>query len=397
MTAQDGVLTGRKVALSDSSDPLVSYAVRFNFWTSLYADDTALLFASRRDLELGTRLLMSHLKRFGLVMHCGVADEAGRVVTKSKTEASFYPPSNYIPTKDDTDILRVDDGVGIVTFTSHFRYLGVIVSSSLTDVEEIERRLTSASAAFGALRKGLFRRGYGGSLELKLKDKGKIYSSLVLGILLYGCESWVLSQELRQKLDAFHNRCVRAMCNVTRYDSAERVGARLAKLYATLNLTCIDEHIKQRKLRWLGHVMRMDFKTRMPRMFMSSWVDAPRPKGRSCATLGHDYTRYLRQAGFNLDRDAIQLGVSEDWIVAVKDRIGWRRRAMALTRQVSTPISDPDMHPAYPDLQASAWLTAQAPAASPSAASSSAGDDAASSRAAGPQITTWAQRLRPRG
>ena len=156
-----------------------------------------------------------------------------------------------------TDILRVDDGVGIVTFTSHFRYLGVIVSSSLTDVEEIERRLTSASAAFGALRKGLFRRGYGGSLELKLKDKGKIYSSLVLGILLYGCESWVLSQELRQKLDAFHNRCVRAMCIVTRYDSAERVGARLAKLYATLNLTCIDEHIKQRKLRWIGHVMRM--------------------------------------------------------------------------------------------------------------------------------------------
>ena len=143
--------------------------------------------------------------------------------------------------------------------------------------------------------------------------------------------------------------------------------------------------------------MRMDFETRLPRMFMSSWVDAPRPKGRSCATLGHDYTRYLRQAGFNLDRDAIQLGVSEDWIVAVKDRIGWRRRAMALTRQVSTPISDPDMHPAYPDLQESAWLTEQAPAASPSAASSSAGDDAASSRAAGPQITTWAQRLRPRG
>ena len=188
------------------------------------------------------------------------------------------------------------------------------------------------------------------------------------------------------------------MCNVTRYDSTKRVSARLAKLYATLNLTCIDQHIAQRKLRWIGHVMRMDFEKRLPRMFMSSWVDAPRPKGRSCATLGHDYAFYLRQAGFNLDRDAIQLGVSQDWAVALMDRKSWRRCAMTLTGQVSTPISDPDMHPAYRDLPASAWLTAQTPDASPSSASSSAGgDDAASCRTASPQITTWAQRLRPRG
>ena len=71
--------------------------------------------------------------------------------------------------------------------------------------------------------------------------------------------------------------------------------------------------------------------------------------------------------------------------------------AMTLTVQISTPISDHDRPSVSHDPQASAWLTALELVASPSAASSAAGDGASSSRVAGPQVTTWAQRLRPRG
>ena len=57
-----------------------------------------------------------------------------------------------------------------------------------------------------------------GNSPLPSRTRGKIYNSLVLGILLlYGCESWVLTEMLRAKLEAFHhNQCVRAMCGVTR-------------------------------------------------------------------------------------------------------------------------------------------------------------------------------------
>ena len=37
-----------------------------------------------------------------------------------------------------------------------FKYLGDIISSDGTDVRAVEARLTDASKAFGALRKGLF-------------------------------------------------------------------------------------------------------------------------------------------------------------------------------------------------------------------------------------------------
>jgi hypothetical protein len=42
-------------------------------------------------------------------------------------------------------------------------------------------------------------------------SKGKLYSTLVLNLLLYGRENWVLTAPLRQRLNTFHNRCVRAM------------------------------------------------------------------------------------------------------------------------------------------------------------------------------------------
>jgi hypothetical protein len=87
---------------------------------------------------------------------------------------------------------------GIVTFTQQsVRYLGAISSSTLSDDDEIVPRLRSAAAAFGCLRKWVFGQSFG-SRSLLLVSKGKLYSTLVLNLLLYGCENWVLTAPLRQ-------------------------------------------------------------------------------------------------------------------------------------------------------------------------------------------------------
>jgi hypothetical protein len=49
------------------------------------------------------------------------------------------------------------------------------------------------------------------SRSLPLVSKSKPYGTLVLNLLLHGCENWVLTAPLRQRLSTFHNRCVRAM------------------------------------------------------------------------------------------------------------------------------------------------------------------------------------------
>jgi hypothetical protein len=49
---------------------------------------------------------------------------------------------------------------------------------------------------------------------------------------------------------------------------------------------------------------------RLPRMFMTSWVAAPRRNGQPQISYGHDLTRELNAIGFNFDRKAVDEGVS---------------------------------------------------------------------------------------
>jgi hypothetical protein len=108
-------------------------------------------------------------------MQCGTMNPSdGSVAKKSKTEAVFYPPDGYSPTTNDTLFLRSDDALDIITFTERSRYLGAILSSSLTDDFEVEQRIRSAAAAFGCLRTNVFGQSFG-SASLPLASKGKLY------------------------------------------------------------------------------------------------------------------------------------------------------------------------------------------------------------------------------
>ena len=229
-------------------------------------------------------------------------------------------------------------GIVIVTFTDQFRYLGAIISSSLTDDAEITNRIRSAAAAFGSLQRWVFGQSFG-SKSLPLSSKGKLYGSLVLGILLYGCESWVLTQPLLQRLHTFHNGCVRSMTGrAARVPDGEHARRRaLAPLYSALGLTSIDKYISNRKLRWAGHVMRMDM-SRLPRKFMTAWVDVPRERGRPVHSYGHDLARELNSIGFNLDRRAVGIGASQSWGEAAQNRELWRE--LSCTIMQTKPISD---------------------------------------------------------
>jgi hypothetical protein len=61
-------------------------------------------------------------------------------------------------------------------------YLGSIVHHSLTSDADVDKRIRSASAAFGALQNILTNK------DIDLKVKGSVYVALYLSILLYGSE-----------------------------------------------------------------------------------------------------------------------------------------------------------------------------------------------------------------
>ena len=293
----DFILTGRSYRARGGEE--------FNLPDSQYADDTAVLFTSRESLEDSIHALLAHFSRFGLEIHVGKPEK------QSKTEILFVPaPANCYSdpkTYDNKDLSNVELGNDeFFPIVDVFCYLGSMLSSDCSDTEDVRRRIIKASSAFGAVRKEVF-----ANRNIDFEAKKLIYEGLILSILLYGSETWCLTEELFTRLRNFHAQCLRTMCRVNRRHTwKHRISS--AELRKRTGLKTIDTYITQRQLRWAGHVARMDF-TRLPRKMMSSWVRNPRPRGCPRFTYGRGLNKALKKA--NID--------NSNWFELASDRVQW--------------------------------------------------------------------------
>ena len=116
------------------------------------ADDSALLFANRTDLTEGAILVAG----FGLQMHI-----------QGKTEAMYIPCR--LEQYNLADTSNVSIATGFIPFAAVFWYVGTHMHHSLSDLHDVQHRITSAGAMFGSLKGTLCAR------KAKLTLKGKIY------------------------------------------------------------------------------------------------------------------------------------------------------------------------------------------------------------------------------
>ena len=75
----------------------------------------------------------------------------------------------------------------------------------------MEDRLARASHAFGTLYRPVFCNGY-----LSQKANRIIYCAAMLDVLLYGFETWATKRVSIQEVEAFNNRCLCFIMNISR-------------------------------------------------------------------------------------------------------------------------------------------------------------------------------------
>ena len=86
-----------------------------------------------------------------------------------------------------------------------------MIHCSLSDSHDVANRIRKAPVAFGALRETIF-----GTMHVPLQAKTALYSPGVLSMLLYGCESWCLTQKgMLIPLLNWQNKRIREMYRVT--------------------------------------------------------------------------------------------------------------------------------------------------------------------------------------
>jgi hypothetical protein len=110
---------------------------------------------------------------------------------------------------------------------------------------------------------------------LSKNTKIRVHRSIILTVVLYGCETWSLTLREEQRLRVFKNRVLRRIFGPKR-DEATAEWRRLRNeelndLYSSPN---IIRAIKSRRMRLAGHVARVGEKRGRYRILMG------RPEGR---------------------------------------------------------------------------------------------------------------------
>jgi hypothetical protein len=106
------------------------------------------------------------------------------------------------------------------------------------------------------------------------KLKIKIYKTVILSVVLYGCETWSLTLREEQRLRISENRVLRRIFGPKREEDGswrKLHNDEIHNLYSSPNIVRM---IKSWRMRWAGHVARMG----RGEVFARFWFGGPKVK-----------------------------------------------------------------------------------------------------------------------
>jgi hypothetical protein len=153
--------------------------------------------------------------------------------------------------------------------------------------------------------------------------KIKIYKTVILPFLLYGCETWSLTLGEEHILRVFENRVLRRIFGPKREEDGswrKLHNDGLHNLYSSLKIVRV---IKSRRMRWAGHVARME-EERCAYRILIGRLEGKRPLGRPRRRWEDNIKLDLREMeidGANwirLAQDRVQLWASVNTVMSLR-------------------------------------------------------------------------------
>ncbi|KAJ4441711.1 hypothetical protein ANN_11569 [Periplaneta americana] len=144
--------------------------------------------------------------------------------------------------------------------------------------------------------------------------KLRIYKTVILPVVHYGCETWTLTLREEHRLRVFENKVLRIIFGAKRDEvTGEWRKLHNTELHALYSSPDIIRNIKSRRLRWLGHVASMGESRNAYRVLVGR-PEGKRPLGRPRRRWEDNIKIDLREVGCD----------GREWINLAQDRDQWR-------------------------------------------------------------------------
>ena len=279
----------------------------------LFADDAALCALNEQDLQLMVLVFYETFIEFGLELAIEKTEVMMQKATKDEERES---PKIYI----NENLLKV----------SHkFKYLGCQLQDDATNSAEIAWRISQSTAAFSKLYQRVWKKRH-----ISLKTKIKTYRAIIIPCMIYGSEAWNCSKRELQKLNGLQYRQLRTILGKKWSDKISHVELLHSIKFERnenfewalsdedkskdQNLPAMETLIRLNRLRYFGHVLRMD-DSRLPKIVINSEVNAGK-RARGCPK--KNYRACIKE-------DLKLFGMWEhypDLVITASERSLWRRK-----------------------------------------------------------------------
>lgn len=216
-----------------------------------FADDIDLMAGSNNELQVLTTRLEESAGAYGME----VSHEKSKVLVNSMNDTSADITMNGQKLEE----------------VNSFKYLGATLSKDGSCTAEVRIRIAAAMAAMARLSR-IWK-----SSNISFTTKYRLYQSLVVSILLYGCETWTLLADSERRIMAFETKCLRKLLGIS-YLEHKTNGYVHKKIKDLVGLQePLLATVKRRKLGWFGHVTRHDT---LSKRILQGTVEGGRRRGR---------------------------------------------------------------------------------------------------------------------
>jgi len=224
-----------------------------------YADDIALI--GKNEIEIRTLFVEVEniARKFGLWMN------------QEKTK--------YMIVERKNNLKKNKIGHSIIKYyqferVENFKYLGVILNEDNDNQIDLQERIENAKKTYFMLQKFFKNKNISKKSKLGLKN------TIIDKVLTYASETWTLTKRDRKQLNDLERKVYRRLLGPV-YDNEKENWRILTnkEIYASVKKPTIIKTMRLNRLRWFGHVQRME-ENRIPKTVSYMNLETTRLKGR---------------------------------------------------------------------------------------------------------------------